>query len=200
MKNIKTFLLISLCLCLFSSISVAGVANKLPVDKFTKKYDAQFRKNSKRYFGTTYEWRFWKSQSMAESNLKPTAVSHVGAKGIMQIMDFTRGDIDKRLGTKGDPFDPRWAIQAGIWYDRQLYNQWRSKRTELNRVALTLASYNAGLGNILKSQRVCMAANGTDCNNWSGIKRHGPDVNSWHHPETIGYVNRIFRFMGHNNW
>lgn len=200
MKNIKMILLTVLFLGLFTNCFAAGIADKLPVDRFNSGYDVYFNKYTKRYFSIATDYRWFKSQGMAESNLKPTAVSHVGARGIMQIMDFTRGDIDRRLGTKGDPFDARWSIQAGVWYDRQLYNQWKSKRTELNRLAVMFASYNAGLGNILAGQRACMAAGGTDCNNWSGIKRHGPDVRRWHHPETIGYVNRIFRFMGHNGW
>lgn len=200
MKNIKTVVLILLCLFLFSGISTAGITDKLPVDKFINEYDEHFRKYSKRYFSIGTDYRWFKSQGMAESNLTPTAVSHVGAKGIMQVMDFTRGDIDKRLGTKGDPFNPRWSIQAGIWYDRQLYLQWKSKRTELNRLAVMFASYNAGLGNILKGQKACIVAGGNTCNNWSGIKNYGEVVRSWHQEETIGYVARIFRYMGHNGW
>jgi membrane-bound lytic murein transglycosylase F len=199
MNKFISILVVLLCLGLFTNC-YAGIADKLPVDRFSSKYDIYFNKYSKRYFSISTDYRWFKSQGMAESQLNPNAESPVHAKGIMQIMDFTRGDIDRRLGTKGNPFDARWSIQAGIWYDRQLYNQWKSKRTELNRLAVMFASYNAGLGNILKGQKACIVGGGDDCNNWSGIKRHGPDVKSWHHPETIGYVNRIFRFMGYNGW
>ena len=52
-------------------------ARPLQSDKWTDKYDRHFKKYSKRYFGPHFEWRWFKSQGIAESNLKPDATSPV---------------------------------------------------------------------------------------------------------------------------
>lgn len=172
-----------------------------PVDKFSDKYDLHFRKYSKRYFGPTMDYRWFKSQSMAESNLDPLAQSPVGAKGIMQIMDPTYAEIQqKNSEIVGDVYDPRWNIHAGIYYNRTLYKQWTSPRPELDRLALMFASYNAGLGNILKSQKECNRVGYQGCNLWNNIKIFGPVINTWKEEETIHYVTKIHRFMGYEGY
>ncbi len=171
----------------------------IPVDGFPKKFDVYFKKNSKRYFGPGFDWRWFKAQSMAESGLNPEAISPVKAKGLMQIMDFTRRELDRKMKTKGNPFDPRWNIAAGIFYDRQLYNQWKSPRPEIDRLCLMFASYNAGLGNPLKAQKICLRKK-TECNTWGSIKSFSDSVNTWKHEETLGYVTKITKFMGHEGF
>lgn len=73
----------------------------------------------------------------AESAFNPDAVSRVGAQGLMQIMP----GLAKDLGVT-DPFDPRQNVMAGARYLRQLLDAHRGN------IALTLASYNAGPGNV----------------------------------------------------
>ena len=53
------------------------------------RYDDYFKKYSKRYFGAPFDWRFFKAQGMAESELNARARSFVGARGIMQLMPST---------------------------------------------------------------------------------------------------------------
>ena len=48
-----------------------------------ERYDDLFKKYGKRFFGPGFDWRLFKAQAMAESNLSPTARSHCGARGIM---------------------------------------------------------------------------------------------------------------------
>ncbi|MBP6775074.1 MAG: transglycosylase SLT domain-containing protein, partial [Gemmatimonadaceae bacterium] len=52
-------------------------------------YDPIFRKYSKRYFSVAFDWRHFKAQAMAESDLNPKARSRVGARGLMQLMPST---------------------------------------------------------------------------------------------------------------
>jgi membrane-bound lytic murein transglycosylase F len=172
-----------------------------PVDRFNDEYDVHFKKYSKRYFGPVMDYRWFKSQAMAESNLDPKAQSPVGAKGIMQIMDPTYAEIQqKNKEVIGNVYEARWNIHAGIYYNRTLYNQWTSPRPELDRLALTFASYNAGLGNILKSQKECNRVKHKECNLWNNIKIFGPVINTWKEEETIHYVTKIHRFMGYEGY
>ena len=118
-------------------------------------YDSYFKKYTKHYFGPGFDWRYFKSQAIAESNLDSEAKSHVGAKGIMQIMPKTFEEIKyKNLLIKGSAQQPKWNIAAGIYYDRAIWKLWKAKRPFDDRIAFMFGSYNAGKGNILKAQRL----------------------------------------------
>lgn len=56
-------------------------------------------------------------------------------------------------------FDARLGIQAWAFYQAKLRTSWKpSGRTSLQRHDLGLASYNAGLGNVIKAQQGCDGA------------------------------------------
>ncbi len=78
----------------------------------------------------------------AESNFDPTAVSHAGAKGLMQLMDATAA----QLGVE-DSFDPAQNIDAGVRY---LAMQLR----RFGDVRLALAAYNAGPAAVMRHQGI----------------------------------------------
>jgi len=99
------------------------------------KFDKYFSKYSKRFFGPTFDWHYFKAQAVAESRLNPKAESGVGAAGIMQIMPRTFKEISKKNpGIKGSRMQPRWNIAAGIYYDRMLWKTWRADRTFKDRL------------------------------------------------------------------
>lgn len=198
MKKLKIFLLVSLLCTLFYTSSIAGISI-LPVDKFTNKYDAIIKKETKRHFGPTFNWKFFKAQIAAESAFNPKAISPVGAKGLLQVMPGTMNDIVKKSKwIKNDSFNPRWNIAAGIWYNAKLYKTWSSPRPFNDRMCLVFASYNAGLGNPLKAQKLCLSSkNKTNCNLWLPIREQAPNVSTWKYHETFGYVTKIMYFMGY---
>lgn len=153
-----------------------------------KLYDASMRKWSSVYT-PEIPWYWNKAQVIAESNLNPRAVSPVGAMGLGQFMPDTWGDMQRQLGFKGSAYSPALNLQAQAYYMRNLRGQFKAPRPEYDKHSLAMASYNAGLGNILKAQR------------YEGSLMYAPMINSLprvtghHSKETRGYVQRIWRYI-----
>jgi len=167
---------------------------KVTSRKWTSKYDQYFRKYTKRSFGAGFEWKWFKAQAIAESNLTANAKSWVNAKGIMQLMPKTFHEIKKKNPSFVDINEPRWNIAAGIYYDRQLFKKWRAKRPFKDKLSFTFASYNAGFRNIMKAQKTAKKR-GLNENLWHNIKSVAPKVIGWRHQETLGYVDKITTMM-----
>jgi len=163
------------------------------ISRATDKYDETFRKYSKRYFGAAFDWKVFKAQAMAESNLNPAATSHVGARGLMQLMPSTYQMIQSRRPELGDINDPEWNIAAGIHHDRYLWRLWSKQVGEPERGYFMFGSYNAGEGTITRATNVARERN-LDHAVWSSIETIAPEVQRWRYVETLGYVRKIDRF------
>ena len=74
----------------------------------------------------------------AESNYNPSAVSIVGARGLMQLMPATA----RQLGVHNS-FNPKENIEGGVKYLKYLQEKFQDP-------ALALAAYNAGEGAVAK--------------------------------------------------
>ena len=154
------------------------------------RYDDTFRKYSKRYFGPTFDWRQFKAQGLAESNLDPNAKSWVGARGIMQLMPSTYHEVRTKNPTMQQIDDPEWNIAAGIYYDRKLWRLWENDSVGVDRLPFTFASYNAGRLTILRAQDTART-HALDHRTWRSIETVAPRVKRWRHSETLDYVRRI---------
>ena len=141
---------------------------------FTKKYDKYFIKYTKFYF-PYLSWKLFKAQAITESSLIPTAVSRVGAIGLMQIMPSTAKWL------KVNPkllFDPKINIQTGIKYDKWLEKFWKEKNYYI-KLYYIFASYNAGPGRIRKLDK--------KYKRFSKLYKKMPK-------ETQSYIKRIFYY------
>ncbi len=150
------------------------------------RYDHYFRKYSKRYFGPHLDWRWFKAQAIIESNLRTTAHSSRGARGIMQIVPATFREIQRKNPALSDRaiHEPEWNIAAGIFYNRLLYQRWDGDLSEAQRISLMFASYNAGYSRVLRAFRKA----GQPRDDWQAVARHLPR-------QTRQYVQRIRRLM-----
>jgi soluble lytic murein transglycosylase len=126
-------------------------------------------------------WSITHGITRQESSFDRAAVSHAGARGLMQLMPGTAAEQAGKMGVGYDwqrlTTDPSYNVMLGSAYFQRLLNNWDGN------VPLAVASYNAGAGNVRK---------------WVaryGDPRQGKDVLQWieqiPYSETKGYVQRV---------
>ncbi len=153
----------------------------------TPRFDHLFQRFTAIYFEDLVSWPWFKAQALAESNLNPAAISHCGARGLMQLMPATSAELAAELGLPDHPFNPELNIRMGIYYMRKLWSIWK-KEQGLERLRFALASYNAGAGNIIKAQRLAKKSD-----RWHSLAVCLPGVTGKNARETINYIKRIER-------
>jgi len=130
-------------------------------------------------------WQALKAQCYQESRLDPRAVSPVGARGLCQFMPATWQDMKRYDSSFSDIFDPESSIRACALYMRALHKFWK-KSNQKDKYKLSLAAYNAGIGNMKKAQKKA----GGD-HSYRRIIEFLPEITGRHSLETIGYVKSI---------
>lgn len=126
-------------------------------------------------------WSLAHGITRQESSFDRSAISHAGARGMMQLMPATAREQAGKMGVGYDGnrllTDPNYNAMLGSAYFQRLLNQWGGN------VPLAVASYNAGAGNVRKWV------------NRFGDPRRGTDVIGWIEQipfsETKGYVQRV---------
>lgn len=133
------------------------------------------------------DWRIFRALIQQESRFDPKAKSPVGAMGLAQVMPGTWKDWATRADVSpADPYNPEANVNVGACYLAYLHSQWHSPRPAMDRVCLALASYNAGLGNLLNAQKRVRGAL-----LYREIIRGLPLVTGNASQETIQYVRKI---------
>ena len=130
---------------------------------------------------STDMWSLANGISRQESSFDPYAVSHAGARGMMQLMTGTAREQAGKMGIGYDGYrlisDPNYNVMIGSSYFRRMLNIWNGN------VPLAVASYNAGSGNVGKWVRQY------------GDPRGQVDVLKWieaiPYVETKAYVQRV---------
>jgi soluble lytic murein transglycosylase len=126
-------------------------------------------------------WSLSHGISRQESSFDPYAVSHAGARGMMQLMVGTAREQAGKMGVGFDSYrlisDPAYNVMIGSAYFQRMLNMWGGN------VPLAVASYNAGYGNVRKWV------------NTYGDPRGQVDVLKWieaiPYTETKAYVQRV---------
>lgn len=121
-------------------------------------YDELLRREGREH---GIDWRLLASIMYEESRFDPQAIGPGGSAGLFQFMPATWQD----LGV-GDPHDPEEAAAAASWYVSWLMEQF-SDLAEPDRLAMAIASYNAGAGHVFDAQRLA-ASMGFDPERWLG--------------------------------
>ena len=156
----------------------------------TTEYDILIQEATEQYLPDGYDWRMFKAQLWQESKLDPNAESPVGAVGIGQFMPGTWREWSKKTGFEGfERTHPKASIYTAANYMNYLIEEWSWPRPLADRYCLAMASYNAGLGNILQAQK--------RMNNPSlyfEIIRGLEEVTGHNSFETIGYVSNILSY------
>jgi soluble lytic murein transglycosylase len=126
-------------------------------------------------------WSLAHGITRQESSFNPYAVSHAGARGMMQLMTATAREQAGKMGIGYDSYrlisDPNYNVMIGSSYFQRMLNIWDGN------VPLAVASYNAGSGNVGKWVRQY------------GDPRSQVDVLKWieaiPYSETKAYVQRV---------
>jgi soluble lytic murein transglycosylase len=126
-------------------------------------------------------WSLAHGISRQESSFDPYALSHAGARGMMQLMTPTAREQAGKLGVAFDSYrlisDPKYNVMIGSAYFQRLLNNWDGS------VPLAVAAYNAGSGNVRKWI------------NRNGDPRGAVDILKWIEAipftETKAYVQRV---------
>ena len=127
-------------------------------------------------------WSLVHGITRQESSFDRTAVSHAGARGMMQLMPGTAAEQAGKMGYGYDASrltsDPSYNVMLGSAYFQRLVNQWDGN------YPLAVASYNAGAGNVRKWIRA-----------YGDPRKPGGDIIGWIEripfQETRGYVQRV---------
>ena len=140
---------------------------------YPKKYSEYVEKYAKEY---NVSENFVYAVIKTESGFKSDAVSDVGARGLMQIMettfDWIKFKCDDENAVFYDMYNPEDNIRYGCWLLGYLYDEFGSIET-------AAAAYHAGRGNV---------------NEWLSDKRYSSDGVTLEEipiPDTAHYVEKI---------
>lgn len=152
--------------------------------KLRSQYDEIIKSVSQSYM-PEIDWRLFKAQIWAESAFDSEAKSPAGARGLGQIMPGTWEEWSAKLGVVNIN-NPSENLKVAAAYMKYLRDTWKMKRPEMDKHCLALASYNAGIGNILAAQKL---VDGSVL--YGDIIRKLTFVTGRHSVETINYVKKI---------
>jgi len=148
-----------------------------------------------------WDWQLLAAIAYQESRFDPNVVSWAGAEGLMGIMPNTA----RALGVSPHELkDPDIGVRTGVECLRRFGQGFSEIENQTERIKLTLASYNAGIGHVYDAQHLAEKY-GKDSNIWDNNVADGIRMKSepeyYNDPvckygylrgnETLNYVNDV---------
>ncbi len=153
-----------------------------------------------------YDWRLISAIAMQESRFNHDAVSKAGAVGLMQVMPAVA------RGFKVSPdkmTDPLTNVRLGVGLLDEIGKTLRFTHSvsERDRLSITLAAYNCGVGRVLDARRLAVKY-GENHNSWSVVSKYlslledplyyGDEVvrcgRFSDDAQTLGFVSKVLRY------
>lgn len=166
-KRTYWMILVGLGVCAVSAIVGTGVYVGVEIEHEREEqeqlthvpYEMVFRCEAEKI---GWPWELLAALAWTESHYNPNAQSHVGARGVMQLMPQT----GRRFGLNDSTFClPEDNIRAGVEYIACLQRQFRFITDSAQQWRFVVASYNAGPAHIHDARRLA--------------KRYGSNPFSW---------------------
>ena len=176
-------------LVLLSMLSLAR-AESIPANAL--RHRAELTRCARYAFGLSAPVATLAAQVHQESRWRENAVSPVGARGLAQFMPATSKWIGELVPELADnaPFNPGWALRGLATYDKWLWDR-VAARDDCQRMAMTLASYNGGLGWVQRDKALAKRL-GADPLVWFGqVERFNAGRAEAAIRENRGYPRRI---------
>jgi len=134
------------------------------IDTRLPRYEAIIKKAARKY---GFDWRLIAAIMYQESHFDPEARSHRGVQGLMQLTELTA----KEMGVT-DRLHPHQSIMGGVKYLKKLYQRY-DEAQDLDRMLITLASYNVGPRHVSDAQRIARKK-GLAPYKWSSLEKTLP--------------------------
>ena len=157
------------------SIFIKKIDNRLP------KYLGYFKKHTK---NSIFSWKLIAAISYQESHWNHKAISKTKVKGLMMLTK----DTASYIGVK-NRLDPNESVYGGVKYLENIFKRLPSSIVGSDRIWMTLAAYNVGLGH-LEDARVLTEKFGHNPNYWSDVKKHLPllKIKKYYKKTKYGYA------------
>ena len=145
------------------------------------KYISYFKKHTR---NSTFSWELIAAIAYQESHWDHTAVSKTKVKGLMMLTKDTANYVDVK-----NRLDPDQSVDGGVKYLESIYRRLPKSIVGSDRVWMTLASYNVGLGH-LEDARIITQRFGHNPNYWSDVKKHLPKlrIKKYYKKSKYGYA------------
>lgn len=176
--NIKLVVIIIIIIILFLLFGRFNIKEKILMKMYPQNYKEYVEKYCIKY---RVDENLVYAVIKAESNFKENAKSNKGAQGLMQLMEKTAIDINKKVDNPIEEEEvlaklnePEYNINLGTKYLSILIEKY-------NNIEIALTAYNAGIGTV-----DTWIENGT-------LKSNGSDIENIPYKETNNYVRKIIR-------
>lgn len=167
-SNDKCFILKDLYLSLEENKDLNDIEKNIFINKINNRlpyYINYFKKYTR---NSIFSWQLIAAISYQESHWDHKAVSQTKVKGLMMLTKDTANyvGINNRL-------DANQSVYGGVKYLENLYERLPKTIVGSDRLWMTLAAYNVGLGH-LEDSRILTQKHGYNPNYWSDVKKHLP--------------------------